>query len=62
MCQEGGVRGHRVSQRVLIDDLKTRMANGATYQQLGFTTEEQVRLFILLSKETLMDPHPDRWD
>ena len=48
-------------QRALIDDLKTRLANGATYQQLGFTTEEQGRLFIL-SKERLMDPHPDRSD
>ena len=48
-------------QRALVDDLEARLACGATFQQLGFATEEQVRLF-KLSKERLMDPHPDRSD
>ncbi|KOO31456.1 hypothetical protein Ctob_008335, partial [Chrysochromulina tobinii] len=53
-------RGVR-EERALIDDLDTRLAKGATYQELGFKTEEEARLFIL-SKRRMMDPHPDRSD
>ena len=61
-CARPKRRQRRINpQQALLDDLDERLQRGATIQQLGFGSEEQVDLF-RLSKRRLMDPHPDRSD